>query len=136
YRRLARSRSYRTHLRRRRMHPSRSPTSDPPSAPEAPYDGRHLLRDAPRNDHQVGLARRRAENFGTEARYIVLGRGRGHHLDRAACEPHRQRPHAGRLRPARDVVELGQEKLPPGHLVYRHWKPPRLHTYAYPIAST
>ena len=61
----------------------------------------HLVRDAAGDDQQVGLARRRAERLHPEARDVVARRDDRHHLDRAAGEPERVRPHRLRLRPVR-----------------------------------
>ncbi len=61
--------------------------------------GCHLLADAARNDHQIGLARRCAERLHAEAGQVVVGRARRHHLDGAAGEPEGGRHQAAPTRP-------------------------------------
>ena len=69
---------------------------------------RHLVRDAPGDDQQVGLARRGAERLHPEARDVVARRDDRHHLDRAAGEPEGVRPHRLRLRPGDRLLERRQ----------------------------
>ena len=68
----------------------------------------HLVRDAARDDEQVGLARRGAERLHPEAREVVARGDDRHHLDRAAGEPERVGPHRLRLRPAHGLLERRQ----------------------------
>ena len=53
---------------------------------DAADDRRHLDRDAPGEDQQVGLARRGAERLEAEARDVDARGDDRHHLDRAAGE--------------------------------------------------
>ena len=53
---------------------------------------RHAVRDAARDDHQVGLARRRADDLGAEAPDVVARRHERDHLHRAAREAEAERP--------------------------------------------
>ena len=59
-----------------------------------PHDlGRHLLGHGAGDNHEVRLARRRAEHFGAEAGQVVTRHGRGNHLDGAAGQAKLERPH-------------------------------------------
>ena len=60
---------------------------------------RHLVHDAARDDEEVGLPGRRTERLHAEPRDVVARRDDRHHLDRAAGEAERIRPHRLRLRP-------------------------------------
>jgi hypothetical protein len=68
----------------------------------------HLVGDAARDDQQVGLARRGAEDLGAEARHVVAGGDDRHHLDRAAGEPEGVGPDRASLRPGDGLLDRGQ----------------------------
>ena len=72
-------------------------------------DGSHFLREAAGNDHQIGLARRGAENFGAEAREVKSGSGHGHHFDGAAGESEAERPDGAFARPVHGFVERRED---------------------------
>src|SRR4051812_14545769 len=76
---------------------------------DAPDDGRHLDRDAPGEDEQVGLARRGAEGLEAEARDVDAGGDDRHHLDRAAGQAERRGEHRVSLCPRDGLVERGGE---------------------------
>ena len=76
---------------------------------ELANDGSHFLREAAGDDHQIGLARRRAENFGAEAGDVETGGGHGHHLDGAAGEAETERPDGAAARPVHGFVERGED---------------------------
>src|SRR5262249_44803866 len=65
----------------------------------------HLVHDAARDDQQIGLARRRAKRFHPEPCEVVARGDDRHHLDRAACETERVRPHRLGLRPRDGLLE-------------------------------
>ena len=71
---------------------------------------RHLVRHPPRDDQQVGLARRRGEPLHPEARDVVARRDDRHHLDRTAGEPEGVRPHRVRLRPGDGLLDRREEQ--------------------------
>src|SRR5205814_1292136 len=62
-------------------------------------------------DHEVGLARRVAEDLHAEARQVVVGGTRRHHLDRTARQAERGRPHAVATGPLHDVLERAGEEV-------------------------
>ena len=71
----------------------------------------HLLAHATGDDHEVGLARAGAEDLHAPAREVVVrGAGR-HHLDRAAREPERGRPHRALARPVDEVFDARGEEV-------------------------
>jgi hypothetical protein len=72
---------------------------------DLPQRAGHLVRDAARHDHQVGLSRRRRELLHPEPRDVVPRGDDRHHLDRAAGEAERRRPHRVRLRPGDRLLE-------------------------------
>ena len=78
---------------------------------EALDDRRHLLGDRPGDEHQVGLARRAAEDLGAEARHVVAAVDDGHHLDRAAGEAELERPERVLAAPADQGVDRGREDV-------------------------
>ena len=55
-------------------------------------DGSHLLADPPGDDHEVGLARRRAEDLLAPAARVEARGAEGHHLDGAARQAEGGRP--------------------------------------------
>ena len=59
---------------------------------ERDEDRRHLFRDSPGDDHQIGLPGRRTEHLGAEAGDVKAGHGGGHHFDGAARQPEGHRP--------------------------------------------
>ena len=60
----------------------------------------HLLGDGAGDDHEVGLARGGAEDFGAEAGEVVAGHGGGDHLDGAAGEAEVERPEGASCGPS------------------------------------
>ena len=80
---------------------------------DAADDRRHLDRDAAREDQHVGLARRRAEDLGAEARAVVARRDDRHHLDRAAGEAEGGGPERVRARPVERLLERRREHAAP-----------------------
>jgi len=72
-------------------------------------DRRHFLRKAASDDHQIGLAGRRAKNFGAEAREVKAGSGHGHHFDGAACQSEAERPNGTLARPVHGLIERGED---------------------------
>ena len=79
---------------------------------DLPERARHLVRHAARDDHQIGLARRGAEELHAEARDVVARADDGHHLDRAAREAEQIGPHRVRVRPRPQLPEGRQAELP------------------------
>src|SRR4051812_47589339 len=72
---------------------------------DPPDDGRHLDRDAPGEDEQVGLARRGAEGLEAEARDVDAGGDDAHHLDRAAGQAERGGEQRVAARPVERLLE-------------------------------
>src|SRR5216684_1932522 len=72
--------------------------------PHALQHRRHLQRYRARHDHQVRLARRRPEHFGSEPRHIEPRSRGSDHLNRAARQSKRQRPDGALPRPVEHVV--------------------------------
>ena len=76
---------------------------------EAHHLRRHLLGHRAGDDHQVGLARRRPEDLGPEARQIVAGHGGGNHLDGAAGQPELHGPDGAAPPPVVQLLDGGNE---------------------------
>jgi hypothetical protein len=72
-------------------------------------DGGHFLREAAGDDHEVGLAWGRAENFGAEAGNVKAGSGHGHHLDGAAGEAEAEGPDGAAAGPVYGFIEGGED---------------------------
>src|SRR3954454_5692148 len=72
---------------------------------DAPDDGRHLDRDAPGEDEQVGLARRGAEGLEAEAGDVDARGDEAHHLDRAAGQAEGRGEQRVAARPVERPVE-------------------------------
>src|SRR5467141_104528 len=72
-------------------------------------DRGHFLRKAAGNDHKIGLARRGAKHFGTEARNVKARGSHGHHFDGAAGETETERPDRTLPRPVHGLVELRED---------------------------
>src|SRR6478735_7131237 len=79
-----------------------------PQADERPG---HLGRQRAGHDEDVRLARAGAEREHAPAVHVVLGRRRGHHLDRAAGEAREERPQAVHPDEVEDVVSLGRDDV-------------------------
>ena len=62
------------------------------------------------DDHDVSLARRRAEDD-AEAVHVIPGSRCVHHLHRASGEAKGHRPHGGFACPVYQAVEAGQDEL-------------------------
>src|SRR5262245_43837619 len=83
--------------------------------PDLQEHGHHLEGDPPRNDHQVGLSGREADDFGAEPGEIVP-RGQGpHQLDVAAGRSERHGPQGVLAAPVDELTQLGGE-----HAVGQH----------------
>src|SRR3954469_7031043 len=76
---------------------------------DPPDDGRHLDRDAPGEDQQVGLARRGAEGLEAEAGDIDARGDDAHHLDRAAGQAERRGEQRVAARPVERLLERRSE---------------------------
>src|ERR1019366_2958371 len=72
-------------------------------------DRRHLLRDAPGDNHEVSLAWRWAEHFRTEASHVEPRGGHRHHLDRATRQAKSERPDRTLARPVHGLIELRED---------------------------
>src|SRR6266566_1008144 len=72
-------------------------------------DGSHFLREAAGDDHQIGLARRGAENFCAEARHVKACRSHGHHFNGAAGEAKTERPDGAFARPVDGLIERRED---------------------------
>jgi len=72
-------------------------------------DRSHLLGEAAGNDHEVGLARGWAEDFGAEAGNVVAGGGHGHHLDGATGQAEAERPDGALASPVHGFIELRED---------------------------
>src|SRR5260370_72825 len=73
-----------------------------------PADHRcHLVRNAPRDNHQIRLPGRTAHHFSAEARDVKSRPNHGHHFDRATCQPKRHRPNGILAAPVDGFVERG-----------------------------
>src|SRR5207237_5258277 len=96
-------------------------------------DRPHLLRDAPRDDHQVRLARRGAESLRAETA-DVNARGCGcDHLDRAAGEAELRRPYGVAAAPADHLAQGRREDVPAqrfGERLYSQSSPPFFQMWA------
>ena len=71
--------------------------------------GAILIETRPRQDQQVGLARRGAEGLEAEARDVDARGDDRHHLDRAAGEAERRREQRVAARPVDGLVERRRE---------------------------
>jgi len=60
--------------------------------------GAIFLRETAGDDHEIGLARGWAEDFGAETREVKTRGGHGHHLDGAAGQAKNKRPKWNSLR--------------------------------------
>src|SRR5215469_11444495 len=69
----------------------------------------HLLRDAARDDHEVGLARRRTKHFGTKAGNVETRRAHRHHFDSAAGQAEGHWPNGVLAHPVHDIVERSED---------------------------
>ena len=67
------------------------------------------MRHATGDDHQIGLARRRAENLGAETSDVIAIGGHGHHLDGATSQAKSQGPERTLARPVYSLIELAQD---------------------------
>ena len=76
---------------------------------DAAHRRRHLPRQAAGDDHQVGLARRAAEDLGAEARDVVAAGRHRHHLDGAAGEAELRRPDRRLPGPVDDLLDRAGE---------------------------
>ncbi len=72
-------------------------------------DRSHFLREAAGYDHEIGLARRGAEDFSAEAGNVVAGSGHGHHLDGAAGEAKTEGPDGAFAGPVHSFIELSED---------------------------
>ena len=80
-----------------------------------PGDHRHhRLGDRARDDHQIGLPGRAAENLGAKPGDVEPARCRADHLDRAAGQPETQRPERRAPSPVVDRVDDPQKLVPVG----------------------
>src|SRR5690606_976280 len=68
-------------------------------------------RDGARDDHHVGLAWRRPEHLGAEARDIPAGGADGHHLDGAARQAEGERPERVAPRPADQRIKRHDHRM-------------------------
>src|SRR6266446_6255086 len=90
--------------------------------PHALQHRRHLQRHRARHDHQVRLARRRPEHFGSEPRHIEPRSRRSDHLDGAARQSKRERPDGALPRPVEHVVHRRNHEILFEPLIqYAHW---------------
>ena len=80
------------------------------------HDRGHLVGDAARDDHDVGVARGGAEDLPAEAGHVEAGRAGGHHLDGAAGQAHGDGPHGAGLGEARELLNGGQQEAGAVHL--------------------
>src|SRR5207253_5355971 len=71
------------------------------------------------DDHQIGLARRRAEDFGAEPRDVVPRGGGRHHLDRAAREAEAHRPDRRLARPVEHAIDACRDEVVLETMVYK-----------------
>ena len=71
-------------------------------------DRGHFLREASGDDHQIGLTRGRAEDFGAETSHVEAGGGHRHHFDCAASQAETERPDGASAGPIHGFVELGE----------------------------
>src|SRR5262249_16678054 len=72
---------------------------------DATDDWSHLQSYCSCNDHQVGLARTRAEDSGAEAVHVETRCARRHHFDRAARQTERHRPKGRLTRPVEHEID-------------------------------
>src|SRR5579872_3425313 len=72
-------------------------------------DGSHFLREAAGHDHEIGLARRWAKDFSSEARDVETGGGHRHHFNGAAGEAESERPDGAAAGPVHGFVERGED---------------------------
>src|SRR5216683_4141034 len=72
-------------------------------------DGSHFLREAAGDNHQIGLARRGAENFCAKTRDVKARRSHGHHFNGAAGEAKPERPDGAFARPVDGLVKRGED---------------------------
>ena len=76
---------------------------------QATDDGRHFLREAAGNNHQIGLTRGWAEDFCTETSHVKARGGHGHHFNGAASQAETERPDGASAGPVHGFVELGED---------------------------
>src|SRR5690606_1849911 len=72
-----------------------------------------------------GLPRRRRRALHAPPGEVVPGVAGGHHLDRAAGEAERRRPHRALARPTRDLLDRGQQEAAGKFLLKTHLLYPR-----------
>src|ERR1700690_2974546 len=77
--------------------------------PEANDRGGHLLRHRARDDEQVGLPRRRAEDLGAKAGDVEARHGGRDHLDRAARQPDLQGAYRVASAPVVELLHARQQ---------------------------
>jgi hypothetical protein len=78
---------------------------------DAAHGRGHLPGHGAGDDHEVGLARRGAEDLGAEAGDVVAGGGSGDHLDGAAGEAEHGRPQRGAARPVQQVLDGAEQQV-------------------------
>ena len=71
-------------------------------------DRGHFLREASGDDHQIGLTRGRAEDFGAKTSHVEARGGHGHHFNGAARQSETERPDGASASPVYGFVELGK----------------------------
>src|SRR5216683_470720 len=72
-------------------------------------DGSHFLREAAGDNHQIGLARRGAENFCAKTRDVKSRRSHGQHFNGAAGEAKTERPDGAFARPVDGLVKRRED---------------------------
>ena len=81
--------------------------------------GAILRNTVPEIDHQIGFARRRAQNLRTETGDVVFAREGGGHLDVAARQAEVERPDRVFLTPGDDVLQPRQNEVALDRLIDR-----------------
>jgi hypothetical protein len=71
--------------------------------------GTHFYGEASGDNHEVGLARRGAKNFGAETGEVETRGCHGHHFDGAAGESETERPDGAFAGPVHGFIELGED---------------------------
>ena len=75
--------------------------------------GRHLLRHAPCDNHEVALTRRGPKHLGAKSGNVVARASHAHHLDGTAGQAERHRPRPSFCEPSSPLHPWRPARLPP-----------------------
>ena len=78
---------------------------------QAADDGSHLVRDASGDDHEIGLTRRTAHDFGAEARNVEARADHRHHFNGAAGQAKAHGPNGVFASPVDGLIDGRQDQV-------------------------